>query len=224
MSSHVVCPLCGKSSPIRSFPAGDGKDILLQTFRGLGRGKGFEVIDRSSGLDDRNLCGAVKPKLLSLLNVFVDHGHVLPAEVTALAGGDVPPTSDQGRPPAMDAELAALVSEVAVERSRRQRLEAEVRAMESEITEAHRDHARADRYVREQAHRLAAAQGLHGRLARASRGAVENLKRLRPQLDGNAASRELFAEQVRALRSIVELVQEATDVSGPKAEGTKPAG
>ena len=52
--SHVVCPLCGKSAAIDSYdPSEFEDDVSGQTFRGKGRGKGFEVSEKFSVLGDQ---------------------------------------------------------------------------------------------------------------------------------------------------------------------------
>lgn len=80
-ATHAVCPLCGKSSSLQSFPSGGGGDIILQTFRGLGRGKGFTVESRTSGLQDVHICTAVKPKVVEILAKLADHGYVAPDDL-----------------------------------------------------------------------------------------------------------------------------------------------
>lgn len=48
----------------------------------MGRGKGFAVVERSSGLDNPELCLAMKPKLLSLLAVMAAHRYIVAEELT----------------------------------------------------------------------------------------------------------------------------------------------
>lgn len=83
---HVSCPLCSKYSSTSSFPAGAGTDILVAKFRGLGRGRGFRLMDRSSALDDRGLCLAVKEKTLQILSTLAAHGYVSPRDVAKAVG------------------------------------------------------------------------------------------------------------------------------------------
>jgi len=47
----VVCPLCGKHTPIGSFSPSEDDDIKAVSVRGLGRGRGFEVTGKESLLD-----------------------------------------------------------------------------------------------------------------------------------------------------------------------------
>ena len=58
----MKCPLCGKVNPITRYdPSNFDNDILIVKFRGLGRGKGFEVAEKYSLLDGSN------PALLALI-------------------------------------------------------------------------------------------------------------------------------------------------------------
>ncbi len=66
--THIVCPLCGKSSALRSFPTTGTRPILeLRAFRGKGRAKGFKVISAGSGLDDLRLMRTVHDRLIEIL-------------------------------------------------------------------------------------------------------------------------------------------------------------
>ena len=58
----MKCPLCGKVNSITRYdPSNFDNDILIVKFRGLGRGKGFEVAEKYSLLDGSN------PALLALI-------------------------------------------------------------------------------------------------------------------------------------------------------------
>jgi len=58
-----ICPLCGKQVSIRHYdPTDFVDDILIILKRGLGKGKGFEEVDRYSLLDGSD------PELLDLIS------------------------------------------------------------------------------------------------------------------------------------------------------------
>ena len=60
--SHLICPLCGLSIPLGTFWNGIGDeidDIEVVSFRGLGRGMGFEKTETVSVLDDEEVCDAI---------------------------------------------------------------------------------------------------------------------------------------------------------------------
>ena len=60
--SQVKCPLCGKFNSIALYdPSNFDDDILVVKFRGLGRGKGFEIAEKYSLLDGSD------PSLLALI-------------------------------------------------------------------------------------------------------------------------------------------------------------
>ncbi len=61
--SQVKCPLCGKFNSIALYdPSNFDDDILVVKFRGLGRGKGFEIAEKYSLLDGSD------PALLNLIS------------------------------------------------------------------------------------------------------------------------------------------------------------
>ena len=84
--SHIQCPLCARWCPARSFPAGSGTDILVGGFRGLGRGKGFRLVGRASGLNDEELSRAVAEKVLIILHTLAARGIVAQDEVLKALG------------------------------------------------------------------------------------------------------------------------------------------
>jgi len=73
--SHIRCPLCGKNAPISSFdPSSLDLDLKLVSFRGLGRGKGFEVSEEHSVLGDEEYSPLIAERVLDLCKMFVDAG------------------------------------------------------------------------------------------------------------------------------------------------------
>ena len=61
--SQVICPICGKFFSVRHYDPSDfADDILLVQVRGLGRGKGVEVVEKYSLLDGSN------PELLDMIS------------------------------------------------------------------------------------------------------------------------------------------------------------
>ena len=61
--SQVICPLCGKFVSVRYYdPSNFEDDILLVQVRGLGHGKGVEIVEKYSLLDGSD------PDLLELIS------------------------------------------------------------------------------------------------------------------------------------------------------------
>jgi len=61
--SQFICPLCGKFVSVRYYdPSNFEDDILLVQVRGLGHGKGVEVVEKYSLLDGSD------PELLELIS------------------------------------------------------------------------------------------------------------------------------------------------------------
>ena len=73
--SHIQCPLCGLNSPLSKFdPSALDLDLRLVQFRGLGRGRGFEVSNEFSVLGDEEYSPMVAERVLSLCGMFLDNG------------------------------------------------------------------------------------------------------------------------------------------------------
>ena len=61
--SQFICPLCGKFGSVRYFDPSDFEDdILLVQVRGLGHGKGVEIVEKYSLLEGSD------PALLDLIS------------------------------------------------------------------------------------------------------------------------------------------------------------
>ena len=61
--SQFICPLCGKFVSVRYYNPSDFEDdILLVQVRGLGHGKGVEIVEKYSLLNGDN------PELLELIS------------------------------------------------------------------------------------------------------------------------------------------------------------
>jgi hypothetical protein len=96
--SHLICPLCGLSIPLRTFWNGideDVEDIEAVYFRGLGRGRGFEKTESFSVLDDEEICNAIVRRCYVILDLLGEGSeeedysgllervnNVLPAEIS----------------------------------------------------------------------------------------------------------------------------------------------
>ncbi len=61
--------MCGCSVPAGRFPQSDGSvDLQVVTFKGLGRGLGFEVVSRRSARDDEGMRAAVLERAQTILS------------------------------------------------------------------------------------------------------------------------------------------------------------
>ena len=71
--SHIVCPMCGLSVPLSKFwetiyePI---DDIEAVSFRGLGRGMGFEKSEAYSVLDDEEIRKAVATRCYAIIELL----------------------------------------------------------------------------------------------------------------------------------------------------------
>lgn len=204
--THVVCPICGKSSSVKSFPAGRGNEIMYQTFQGMGRGKGFAVVSRESALDDRSLATALKPKLLELVSALAGHGHITRLEILNSVGG-APEPEAVSRTASADLIVRRLEDQLVAEKKTRDFLEREVTDLQLGVTrmlkqwrDAERQNARAQRQLNE-------LRARKERLVVATRDVVESLQRLRSELKNEKRGAAELADHVRHVRAIVESVQ-----------------
>ena len=68
-----MCPMYGLSVPLSQFwesTYSDIDDIEAVSFRGLGRGRGFEKTDAYSGLDDEKIRKAVTSRCHAILELL----------------------------------------------------------------------------------------------------------------------------------------------------------
>jgi hypothetical protein len=85
--SHLVCPLCGLSVPLSKFnPESLDLDLRVVSFRGLGRGKGFEKQDEHSILDDDEYSPVVAGRVLELCRMFIESDVLSREEVSEKLG------------------------------------------------------------------------------------------------------------------------------------------
>ncbi len=194
---------------------------MLQTFRSLGRGKGFSVISRESGIDDSRLGSALAPKVLETLSILAAHGHTSTAEVLAAvgeapAGGGPRKAAEDGAKGSSDADskIHSLESELAFERKTREFLEREVTELQtsaSRVLHHWRDEERRAAILQRQVNRLREPAD---RLVAATREGVESLQTLRAELKGTSRGAKELTDHVRKVRAIVEAVQTVRDAQG----------
>lgn len=216
-----MCPICGKSSSAKSFPAGGGTDIILQTFQSLGRGKGFKVASRESGLDNRELGRAISPKLLRILSALVDHGHLSRTEV-ANAVGTGKTDGPDGLILVARSEIHALESELGLERKTRAFLEDEVTNLQLGLTRQARRLREAQRRANASQSYLEELRTTREHLVAATKDGVTSLQALRAQLrNAGHVDDDVLADHVQRMRAIVEVVR-GLQRPERKKEGTGP--
>jgi hypothetical protein len=72
--SHIICPLCGKNSPMSTFhPETLDLDLYACNFKGAGRHFGFHKGDEHSVLGDEIYSKPVSRRVLSLTKMFLDN-------------------------------------------------------------------------------------------------------------------------------------------------------
>lgn len=179
---------------------------MLQTFQGLGRGKGFSVVSRESGLDDRKLAHALKPKLLELLTVLVAHGHASTDEVLGALGVEAraPPAEDSSD---LASQIRTLEAELRAERKTREFVETEVTDLQTGLTKLLRQWRDEERRAAISQRQLAALRDQTERLVAATREGVESLQELRADLKGSSRAERSLTAHLAKMRAIVEAVQ-----------------
>ncbi|MBI3859211.1 MAG: hypothetical protein HY296_03080 [Thaumarchaeota archaeon] len=80
--TSLLCPLCGKNTSLKNYrPDSFDLDIYVQDFRGLGRGKGFASLGRRSILHDRTALVPLANRILDLVELLHDEGHIDDSEL-----------------------------------------------------------------------------------------------------------------------------------------------
>ena len=74
--SHVNCPLCGRNQALSKFnPEALDDDIYVVSFRGLGRGKGFEKTGETSTMaPGDSVTEQVKDRCLAIIDFLLESG------------------------------------------------------------------------------------------------------------------------------------------------------
>ena len=73
--TQLVCPLCKKFNSYDNFSVAEEADIIAVEVRGLGRGKGVQVINRYSILAPNDpVVLQIKDRILVLVKVLADNG------------------------------------------------------------------------------------------------------------------------------------------------------
>ena len=86
--SLFVCPLCGKSSSAKHYdPKSLELDVIAKNLKGLGRGRGFIVVNQWSILaGDPKWLKGMGQRLLDLVALFHEHGIVSTKEIRTRFG------------------------------------------------------------------------------------------------------------------------------------------
>ena len=85
MSMNIVCPLCGRHVPEAVFdPSNFEDDVIAVEVSGLGRGRGFQVTDRYSILDEPTIIGLISDRCHRILHLVDEVGYLPPDEYRAL--------------------------------------------------------------------------------------------------------------------------------------------
>ena len=98
MSEFVQCPTCGKSTAVEHFHPEDlDLDIKLITMKGLGKGRGFEVVNRRSALEDAevDVIEPIKNRTLDILKILIQSGYLTLDKVEEFLNEDGIEDSDE---------------------------------------------------------------------------------------------------------------------------------
>ena len=209
-ATHAVCPLCGKSSSLKTFPSGPGTDVPLQAFRGRGRGRGFDVIPRGSALVDERLRESVLAKLRVIVESFQARGYPLTL-MTDRPSERFPP-----EPPIPNPVEAS--DELAMARSTIEFLEREVDRVETALESEHELRRRGHVWAAVLRHRLDETARIQARLVDASHACARSLRQLRETTKG--FSDDSIPGLVSGLRELVALLGQLKELSSvPAVDG-----
>ena len=86
MLTQIVCPMCGKFMSSTSPSLCDDRDICSVEVKGLGRGKGVEVLGTNSVFDEgySEVAHMFAERVLTLLDLLLEKGYIEPDEVYEL--------------------------------------------------------------------------------------------------------------------------------------------
>lgn len=90
--SHIVCPVCGKSSFLRSFaPEKMNSDIYVYSVTGLGRGRGFGVTGSMSIVSSpeyRQVRKQLATRMIVVLELLAETGTISKEQIIQELGLD----------------------------------------------------------------------------------------------------------------------------------------
>lgn len=222
-----MCPLCGKSSSLQSFPSGDGGDIILQTFRGLGRGKGFTVESRTSGLEDRHLCTAVKPKVVDILSTLADRGYVVPDDLVRVVKPlrlHLSTEDERLELESLRARVKTFDAELKLERGSRDFLERELHDVEIRLNNEKDARIWAELRAQEAYAQVEDTRKAMGRVLSAYGDSIRGLRKLQTELRETPYAEETVKVVTRNLEEMLELVQELRTLRAIKSATRSPPG
>lgn len=177
--------------------------MVLQTFQGLGRGKGFSVLSRESGIDDRDLARALKPRLLDLISVLAAHGHITRNDIL-ISVADEAETRHTAAVPVTGAQAPATAGQLRTQGENNASHVPEIVELRVGLTQLLGQWREAEHHYALSQRRLDELRERTDSLVAATRGGVESLQRLRTEMkNSNRGAREL-AEHARSMRAIVE--------------------
>jgi len=108
--SQFICPLCGKSNSIEKYdPSEFDLDVWAKEQVGLGRGRGFKEVSRWSLLGNGEALADMSTRLLALVGLFYENGHITREDVLEQVGGDEGEESESSE---AEAQLANLEREI----------------------------------------------------------------------------------------------------------------
>ena len=82
--SHAKCPICGRYVPISTL-SGEGpeQDVEVVTFKGKGRGKGFEIVDRTVVDDADEISQEFKKRSMNYMKKHQNSGNLKMGELSS---------------------------------------------------------------------------------------------------------------------------------------------
>jgi len=86
--SLIGCPLCGKNNSFESFnPTQLDDDVYAIRIVGLGRGRGFKTVGKYSLLNDMDVMGPIKDRVLVLVDLLHNNDIISDDELAERFGG-----------------------------------------------------------------------------------------------------------------------------------------
>ncbi len=192
---------------------------MLQTYQGLGRGRGFSVVSRESGIEDRILALALKPKLLDLLSVLTAHGHISKSDIIK-SMGEEGPTQRTDVASTGVAEPGALKEQRTADTETPRALEGEVAEVRLSLFRLLGQWRDAERREALSQRRLDEIRERTERLAAETRRGLERVERLQAEVGTADRGAKELAELVCGMRVIAKDVQALSASQAPRSQVT----
>lgn len=96
--SMLICPLCGKSNSLKKFdPSRFDNDIYTHRVKGLGRGRGFKVVEKDSILGNNFTTQLIGDRVLEIASLLISQGAISTSKALTVFQSKKEPLADNDK-------------------------------------------------------------------------------------------------------------------------------